>query len=532
MALLPIAVLPYHFTAGYSYFVDYTARLNINDNPLGTYYFWWTNQLYLPLFFFTLILVAAFGAHSASLKLCVLLAFLLEVLYPTELWDYLSMSATPLIPSYVGYGANSLLTNALNRYHPLIFYASATIFITTALHLVKPLLTKKPFSKLSSSVTQNWTGWVAVLVNLVALWKGSWWALQEGTWGGWWNWDTSEVFGLLVTVLILTLLHARTTLMGLISTFQKFVALQALFLLSYFFIQLNFDLVSHNFGAKFFFFFNNNLFFLEAVFFLLVLILYTCYVSLFKRLASVVGIKQLADSSVVRMLPAVVATSWVLWSYKPLVNYFLWNFLEVNIFNVEVSLQPIHTTILLVFLVWLLGSLGHTALLTLILVFYTSHWAFIALFFTQALSRTALLHTTLAFFTLLNVILLDLFPIQLVTTSNYGYLSSSFRCLFEGCNILVLDGTSIELVKTHRSVSLWNSSNWNITSIPNTATLNFFSLVASAEFFQNCYKIGMGYIDVHLVLELPLLGTLNFLFVLLLCVTLLVAISGPKRPAF
>jgi hypothetical protein len=97
--------------------------------------------------------------------------------------------------------------------------------------------------------------------------------------------------------------------MGLISTFQKFVALQALFLLSYFFIQLNFDLVSHNFGAKFFFFFNNNLFFLEAVFFLLVLILYTCYVSLFKRLASVVGIKQLADSSVVRMLPAVVATS-------------------------------------------------------------------------------------------------------------------------------------------------------------------------------------------------------------------------------
>lgn len=530
--VLALTMLPCHATAGYSYFVDYAARLNINDNPLGTYYFWWTNQLYLPLFFFTLTLIAVLGANSTPLKLSLLLAFVLEILYPTELWDYLSMSATPLIPSYVGYGANSLLTNSLNRYHPLIFYVSATLFITTPFYTLKPLLTRKPFHKLTATFTQNLAGWSAVLVNLAALWKGSWWALQEGTWGGWWNWDTSEVFGLLITILTLTLLHARSALVSLTPAFQKLVALQSLFILSYFFIQLNFDLVSHNFGAKFFFFFNNNLFFLEAVLFLSAMIGYTCYMSLFKRLASANGSRSLNGAFAVRVLPAVVAVSWLAWSYKPLANYFFWNFLEVNVFNFEMSLQSIHVSILLVFLVWLLGNVEGSALFALVLAFHTSHWAFIVLLFTQVLSWTALIHVALALFTLLNVVLLDLFPVQLLTTSDYGYLVSSFRCLFEGCNVLVLDGTSTELVKLNRSVTFWNSSNWNITSTPNTPSLNFFNLVASAEFFHNFYKIGTGYIDVHLVLELPLLGTLNALFLILVWGTTLVAFSRPKRPVF
>ena len=38
------------------------------------------------------------------------------------------------------------------------------------------------------------------------------------------------------------------------------------FIATYFFIQLNFELVSHNFGSKFFFFFNNNLFSMEVIF--------------------------------------------------------------------------------------------------------------------------------------------------------------------------------------------------------------------------------------------------------------------------
>ena len=38
---------------------------------------------------------------------------------------------------------------------------------------------------------------------------------------------------------------------------------------SYFFVQLNFELASHNFGSKFFFFFNSNLFFAEILVFAL-----------------------------------------------------------------------------------------------------------------------------------------------------------------------------------------------------------------------------------------------------------------------
>jgi hypothetical protein len=91
--------------------------------------------------------------------------------------------------------------------------------------------------------------------NFIGLALGSWWAFQEGTWGGWWNWDSSEVFGLEFFLLILYVTHtywkSSDLLAWSISISCQFLAV----LITYFFIQLNFDLVSHNFGVKFFFFF-------------------------------------------------------------------------------------------------------------------------------------------------------------------------------------------------------------------------------------------------------------------------------------
>jgi cytochrome c biogenesis factor len=46
-----------------------------------------------------------------------------------------------------------------------------------------------------------------IILIIITLFMGSWWALQEGSWGGWWNWDPSEVFGLLFLLAYLYLIH-------------------------------------------------------------------------------------------------------------------------------------------------------------------------------------------------------------------------------------------------------------------------------------------------------------------------------------
>lgn len=240
---------------GFSILVDITTRLNPNDAYISMYYFWWTNLTYLPTFFFLVFSLLIW--HSAR-KLSsggLILVCLFLTIHATELTDYLALNSTEVGVIYGTYGLNPLLSNIMNRYHPLMFYISVSIFALTAFYVLV-INSSWQFYFLPQKVLNNAQtyGWTAILLNLIALWMGSWWALQEGTWGGWWNWDPSETFGLLVTLGLLTTLHSSLKLSTIPRLVNKVLFNLLLFLITYFFIQLNFDLVSHNFGSKFFFF--------------------------------------------------------------------------------------------------------------------------------------------------------------------------------------------------------------------------------------------------------------------------------------
>ena len=225
------------------------------------------------MFFFTLFFAAmSHLAIKSSRFNQVGLFSLLFIGYLTEVHDYLALNTFDIVSLYGTNGINNLLTNTLNRYHPCIFYLGsiglgAVIF---GYPMGRGLSNTFLNSKLVYDYFQQ--SRATLTVSFIALWMGSWWALQEGTWGGWWNWDSSETFGLLVPLFILAALHSRFSILSLHFLAAKNKVLLYVFLFSYFFIQLNFDLTSHNFGARFFFFFNNNLFFLEILGSLLVLI--------------------------------------------------------------------------------------------------------------------------------------------------------------------------------------------------------------------------------------------------------------------
>ena len=513
--------LPVHALSGYTPLLDLSARLSPNDAYLGTYYFWWTNLLYLPLLFFVLLL--PFTAHSnlSQIPLYVWLGVLALLVYPIELWDYLISNTLVSSPAYHTYGLNTLLTNVLNRYHPLVFYLSVFLLLAALVSTRWGSASRTPFSQSRTILAALSLTWYSILVNLVALWMGSWWALQEGTWGGWWNWDSSETFGLLVSLIGLSSTHSLLT----VSTFQnyltKLTAMVLLFIVSYFFIQLNFELVSHNFGSKFFFFFNNNLFFLEAVFGLTTLALYivrdwarrTAFTQVMgsppKHTRGVSGY-----GPVLPLLLTAYIFYWVLWSYKPLVSYFAWNFAHLNVFNFETSLQSTNLILCLAGIIWLVRWDSALALAYASLLITSSHFLVTAFALIRIRTYFSVLHHSILSILLLNILLFDLVlykwtlvsPFDTVVTSQWAA-----SVLFE---LSTLDNLAIELVELWGTLESHASISWNLATLTNTPSLNFFSLLSATEAFYNMYALAAVYSTVQLFLELPFIGVINILFLL------------------
>ena len=92
--------------------------------------------------------------------------------------------------------------------------------------------------------------YTAMLTIFFALYLGGWWAAQEGSWGGWWNWDSSEFFGLLILFICLIPYHVHSNITS--KTFFYLCLYLSIFIVILFFIelQLNFATSAHNFGFQ------------------------------------------------------------------------------------------------------------------------------------------------------------------------------------------------------------------------------------------------------------------------------------------
>lgn len=409
----------------------------------------------------------------------------------------------------------------LNRYHPLVFYVSVGLLIVVFLEYVKAYVgnNRALFSILTLQSSHSII-WSLISINLVALWMGSWWALQEGTWGGWWNWDSSEMFGLLISFAGLSLQHTLWYLRSKTSFVLKLALFILYILISYSFIQLNFDLVSHNFGAKFFSIFNDNLFFVEALFVLTLanLVLFrelqfwNNLVTPFKH-----GLKKESFiTTFYKLLTPLIAIAWVCWSYKPLMNYFLWNFAELNALNSETSLQPINffaTIILLLWLtLWTRSSLSAMTFVTAL----TPHWMFAIILSHNSYSLHNILHFTLLMTSLFNLVLYDVSFTYWAPLTPYElfYVHPYAQCAL--AKEWILDTNLFD------SLGLWLSTDgsysmmWNVFINTNSPSINFFSLTFSHSTFNNLYILGELYSSPTLILELPSVLALNSLFIIVI----------------
>ena len=224
------------------FILDSFARVFTNDFVTNKFYFFWTNFYYLYYFMLLLIILLLSKLVILNQYLIIISCLVLTPFYfcsITEYWFncfYIININSELL--------NSLLQNSINKFHPALLYVPLLWLTTTCVYSGKG----------SFYFIEYWgarsTSFYMLLLLIYTMCLGSWWALQEGSWGGWWNWDPSEVFGLVTILIYLSVVHSLKDFIHKHKFRFYLTIVTSSLLIVYILIQLNFEVVSHNFGTR------------------------------------------------------------------------------------------------------------------------------------------------------------------------------------------------------------------------------------------------------------------------------------------
>lgn len=333
----------------YTSFLDFFSRTNFSDFFLNNYFYFWTTFWYIPtIFILTLtVLILYFFLKLGCITTWASVFFILS-LTNFELLDYWYTNPTYSYIFISNELVNPLLTNSINKYHPFIFY---TVVITYTINYYKHYTdstsgTTNVFRvNMGYFFLKKYKHYLSIMITYT-LFLGSWWALQEGSWGGWWNWDPSEMFGFLVLIIVMVSFHHTINLSKYyLYVFSSFIWLLVLLSL-YVFIQLNFSLVSHNFGIKSSQFINGNQLLL-LVYLLVFGNLIWIFTQIYLYYTSFLLNQQYVITGYVRPVLNLYLVLFLLilfqflYSFYPLFNDFLWKLFTVNTLNNYLSIYSL-----------------------------------------------------------------------------------------------------------------------------------------------------------------------------------------------
>lgn len=478
---------------------------------------------------FFLILLINYTLTSLTLTRWLSMYLLvIYIIYNIEILDFLIINCNLNVNNINTTSVNLLLTNNLNKYHPLIFYVSVVALLNLLYQTSGTLFQSQTFNITKFSVKSYYQINQITTVNLLALFLGSWWALQEGTWGGWWNWDPSEVLGLLFTLAGLLYIHSPIHYLTFFPHFYRLQFITLVIIISYLFIQLNFDLVSHNFGSKFFFFFNNNLFFLElsSIFFC------TCFCLLYiYQITTINSILAASTSLTNRFKKRSHVELWVVllyllvvllitFSFTPLINYFLWVYFHINSLNVVVTTHLIVISFMLGLILPFTSICRYDYLLTFLLVISNSpsliSIGVLVLILTPNFNKW--LHSFIILIVIINIYTYNTQFIYWQTFSESSNLIFDSQLLEKQCDLYICGNYFIDKVNLSQIGQLTLFNTWNTFYLTNSPSLNSFSLVFNTSSFMNIYCLSSNWQNSILFIETNYLNNLldSLVFTILL----------------
>jgi len=336
LLILAVALIAGH-THTYGNAVDVFSRTFLDDFFLNSYYYYWTNSWFVHTVVLWFILTSSIFYSFYNNKIVFVLMLLFIFILTYDIVDYWYLNTWFLDTLLNQESINILLSNSINKYHPAMFYYSATAVpaLYTTLFISYSFWCRLKFGNLFNYLNLLTFKYIKVLVITYTLFLGGWWALQEGSWGGWWNWDPSEVFGMMVMLFLLLTLHSSWSSITKLFFVNNIKLLIFLLTLTYIFIQLNFNLVSHNFGLKS----NQILNTAQVLVFFATLFIYLCfrlYIFILRQTSYILTLfrtkgSQARRSWLVKLATLSFIVMELLVSFSPLVNDFLWKTAEVNI---------------------------------------------------------------------------------------------------------------------------------------------------------------------------------------------------------
>lgn len=324
-------------------FFDILTHTYTSDFYWNNFYYVWTQFFILP----SLLILIYYVFNITSLKYKnVVYVFKLTCILLLLFWwvfDYYTINNYCFTFKNTQYFFNNLLNNPLNKYHPILFFSSYIFIYNTIVyinfftnHRTFHIITKNSLlSYLYNSVKTSFF-WILITFSL---YLGSWWALQEGSWGGWWNWDASEVFGLLILTLLLILFHFKNKSNSLfMSSFLSYY-FSLVILLTYSLLQLSYTLVSHNFGLNLLGYGYVNITFISIITWAINL----CFFILFtiKVKSELLPLKMSRTNTQQTLNPIttilVILSSLTLYiylvSFNPIINNIFWTSFNIEILN-------------------------------------------------------------------------------------------------------------------------------------------------------------------------------------------------------
>ena len=487
-------------------YLDALIRLNTNDSFINFYCFFWTSFWYLPLFSNILLVFIYFykknNFNIFPFTITVLLIFYSHACIYLHVTNYLTIFYNSNLNNF-----NFFLFNNINKYHPFLFYISSCFFLIL-FSLVDNIFSHSFcfFNKENCAKVIKFFLTYSFFFITLSLSLGSWWALQEGTWGGWWNWDSSEVFGLLIFLSVLTLLHTYLHATNLIKLLFSLKIYTILISVTYFFIQLNFDLVSHNFGIKFFFFFNNDFFFIE----LLLLIFLHLFINLIGwskirsqlfihlcQLSYEISLKNLFIFFF-KTLGFLTLYKYYLISFGFLWNYLLWNFINLNLINVEIGANFIPLLFIPLLFIFLNRSALFAYFFIPLLMSYHHLIFFNILYILNNINLLFMLHAIFLNFIITNAVSLKLNLGYWLVTYNYTptiyYKIQAFSNFFFTCDAGFIEQINHNTCYTYKSFPNWNTffllnffHNTNLTFTNTTSSCYNLINLSSANYTLNIY---------------------------------------------
>lgn len=339
--LVLLIKIPFNLNNLYTNIQDFYSRLLLNDFFINSFYYMWTSFWYIPLLLFILLF---FNYLTRQIKdnLYIYFYFTLILYFCYDINSYWVFNLSFIDVFYYNENFNNLLSNSVNKFHPGIFYY-ASLQAFSVIYLLNPLVLYNHLYFQVSFFTFKKNFHLFFII--ITLFLGSWWALQEGSWGGWWNWDPSEVFGLLFLFLFALIYHKNFLKKFLWYNIWIIFTLFILITSIYIFIQLNFDLVSHNFGTKTDTFIDISHFYLSMELFCImsVLMMSIKFKSFFLTNLILYNFKLNYNYNNSNNLYYFILSITLLiclelcFSFIPLVNDFLWKFYNVNITNQNIN---------------------------------------------------------------------------------------------------------------------------------------------------------------------------------------------------